>query len=273
MECRLCLSSSPAEALVSIHEDPRHLEHLIWTCCRLRVRQEDRLPDMVCLSCINNLELLDGFRNACFRSATTSRVEIDSYLKIKPEELLLDDLIWENESGADCPPNISSSAENGEERNSDFMPPIDSASEDTVDVNDTAGGDLTVNSPASTSMPRTRTRPPKRPYSNTALVTDVLKTVQEHFKRLEDRPDPFGQKVGRILQEVTKIQRIIAERIIGEVLFEAQMGTLTSRTSYTLTNKYSHNSTLTPSISADPMQTHHNHSRNVPTPTPTCIEF
>ncbi|XP_077287974.1 uncharacterized protein LOC143912562 isoform X2 [Arctopsyche grandis] len=287
MECRLCLSSSPAEALVSIHEDPRHLEHLIWTCCRLRVRQEDRLPDMVCLSCINNLELLDGFRNACFRSATTSRVEIDSYLKIKPEELLLDDLIWENESGADCPPNISSSAENGEtrggkitsndnmaeiidtnshilaeelplrkaldkmsstdseldhihsgERNSDFMPPIDSASEDTVDVNDTAGGDLTVNSPASTSMPRTRTRPPKRPYSNTALVTDVLKTVQEHFKRLEDRPDPFGQKVGRILQEVTKIQRIIAERII-----------------------------------ADPMQTHHNHSRNVPTPTPTCIEF
>ncbi|XP_077288664.1 uncharacterized protein LOC143913032 [Arctopsyche grandis] len=114
MECRLCLSSSPAEDLVSIYDDPRLLKHLIWTCCRLRVRQEDELPDMVCLSCVNNLELLDGFRNACFRNDTTSRVEIDSYLKIKSEELLLDDLIWENESGADCPPNISSSAENGE---------------------------------------------------------------------------------------------------------------------------------------------------------------
>ncbi|XP_077288627.1 uncharacterized protein LOC143913007 isoform X2 [Arctopsyche grandis] len=114
MECRLCLSSSPAEDLVSIHDDPRRLEHLIWTCCRLRVRQEDQLPDMVCLSCVNNLELLDGFRNACFQSNTTPRDELDRYFKIKPEELLLDDLIWENESGADCPPNISSSAENGE---------------------------------------------------------------------------------------------------------------------------------------------------------------
>ncbi|XP_077288668.1 uncharacterized protein LOC143913034 [Arctopsyche grandis] len=114
MECRLCLSSSPAEDLVSIHDDPRLLEHLIFTCCRLRVRQEDQLPDMVCLSCVNNLESLDGFRNACSRSATTSRDELDSSLKIKSEELLLDDLTWENESSADCPPNISSSAENGE---------------------------------------------------------------------------------------------------------------------------------------------------------------
>ncbi|XP_077288625.1 uncharacterized protein LOC143913006 isoform X2 [Arctopsyche grandis] len=107
MECRLCLSSSPAEDLVSIYDDPRLLEHLIWTCCRLRVTQEDQLPDMVCLSCINNLELLDGFRNACFRNDTTSRVKLDNYLKIKPEELLVDDLIWENESGAHWPPNIS----------------------------------------------------------------------------------------------------------------------------------------------------------------------
>ncbi|XP_077288636.1 uncharacterized protein LOC143913012 isoform X3 [Arctopsyche grandis] len=116
MECRLCLSSSPAEDLVSIHDDPRGLEHLIWTCCRLRVKQGYGLPDMVCLSCVNNLELLGSFQTACFRSDTTSRVQLDKNLKVKPEELFLDDLIWEDELSADCPPNISSSAENDETR-------------------------------------------------------------------------------------------------------------------------------------------------------------
>ncbi|XP_077298944.1 uncharacterized protein LOC143920107 [Arctopsyche grandis] len=116
MECRLCLCSAPAGSFVSIHDDPHPLRLVqrIWTCCQLRVRKGDHLPDMICLSCVNNLELLDSFRNACIQNDTTSRLELDKYLKVKPEEVMLEDLIWEDELGADCPPDISSSPVDGE---------------------------------------------------------------------------------------------------------------------------------------------------------------
>ncbi|XP_077283756.1 uncharacterized protein LOC143909581 isoform X2 [Arctopsyche grandis] len=61
MECRLCLSSAPAESFVSIHDDPLSLVFGIWTCCQLRVRKGDHLPDVICLSCVDNLELLVKF--------------------------------------------------------------------------------------------------------------------------------------------------------------------------------------------------------------------
>ncbi|XP_077298477.1 uncharacterized protein LOC143919812 isoform X2 [Arctopsyche grandis] len=116
MECRLCLCSAPAGSFVSIHDDPHppRLVQRIWTCCQLRVRKGDHLPDMICLSCVNNLELFDSFRNACFQNDTTSRVELDKYLKVKPEEVLLEDLIWEDELGAEWPPNNCSSPDDGE---------------------------------------------------------------------------------------------------------------------------------------------------------------
>ncbi|XP_077299423.1 uncharacterized protein LOC143920413 [Arctopsyche grandis] len=107
MECRLCLCSAPAESFVSIHDDPHppRLVQRIWTCCQLWVRKRDHLPDMICLSCVNNLELLDSFRNACYQNDTTSRVELDKYLRVKPEEVLLEDLIWKDELGGDCSPD------------------------------------------------------------------------------------------------------------------------------------------------------------------------
>ncbi|XP_077289236.1 uncharacterized protein LOC143913377 [Arctopsyche grandis] len=111
MECRLCLSSAPAESLVSIHDDPHppHLAQRIWTCCHLRIRKGDELPDMICRSCVNNLELLDRFRSACLRSDKMSRLRSDESLTVKPEEVLLEDLKWEDETGACFPPIISSS--------------------------------------------------------------------------------------------------------------------------------------------------------------------
>ncbi|XP_077298240.1 uncharacterized protein LOC143919682 [Arctopsyche grandis] len=118
MECRLCLCSAPAGSFVSIHDDlhPRRLVQRILACCQLRVRKGDMLPDTICLSCVNNLELLNSFRNACHRSAETSRLKSDECLKIEPEEVLLDDLIWQNESKANLPPNISSSPDEDETR-------------------------------------------------------------------------------------------------------------------------------------------------------------
>lgn len=70
-------------------------------------------------------------------------------------------------------------------------------------------------------------RPAKR--SNT-LTEDVLKTVNDHFKRprgTEDRFDIYGKNVGMKLRELPKQQRVLAEKIINEVLFLAEVGNLT----------------------------------------------
>ncbi|XP_077286545.1 uncharacterized protein LOC143911526 [Arctopsyche grandis] len=96
MECRLCLGSAPAESSVSIFGDlhPERLEQRIRTCCQIQVERGDGLPDTVCLSCKTNLELLINFRKACFRSNETSQLRLNDCLKIKTEEVLLEDVVW-----------------------------------------------------------------------------------------------------------------------------------------------------------------------------------
>lgn len=64
-----------------------------------------------------------------------------------------------------------------------------------------------------------------------ALTSEVLQSVNEHFKRprpSEDRFDTFGKNVANVLRDVLTPQRILAEKFISDVLFHAQMGTLTS---------------------------------------------
>ncbi|XP_077288130.1 uncharacterized protein LOC143912703 [Arctopsyche grandis] len=99
MECRLCLGSAPADTSVSIFGDshPERLEQRIRTCCQIQVKRGDGLPDTVCLSCKTNLELLIGFRKACFRSNETSQLRLDDCSKIKTEEILLEDVIRDDE--------------------------------------------------------------------------------------------------------------------------------------------------------------------------------
>ncbi|XP_077297456.1 uncharacterized protein LOC143919138 [Arctopsyche grandis] len=99
MECRLCLGSAPAESSVSIFGDPHpeRLEQRIRTCCQIYVKRGDGLPNTVCLSCKTNLESLISFRKACFRNNETSQVRLDDCLNNKTEEVLLEDLIWDDE--------------------------------------------------------------------------------------------------------------------------------------------------------------------------------
>ncbi|XP_077300284.1 uncharacterized protein LOC143921053 isoform X3 [Arctopsyche grandis] len=102
MECRLCLGPAPAESSVSIFSStpdphPERLEQRIRTCCQIQVKRSDGLPDTVCLSCKTNLELLISFRKACFRSNEKSLLSLDDCLKIKTEEVLLEDVIWDDE--------------------------------------------------------------------------------------------------------------------------------------------------------------------------------
>ncbi|XP_077297460.1 uncharacterized protein LOC143919141 [Arctopsyche grandis] len=105
MECRLCLGSTPVESSVSIFDSPRpeRLEQRIQTCCQIQVQRGDGLPDTVCLSCKTNLESLISFRKACFRSNETSQLRLDDCLKIKTEEVLLENVIWDDEPS---PPTI-----------------------------------------------------------------------------------------------------------------------------------------------------------------------
>ncbi|XP_077286756.1 uncharacterized protein LOC143911650 [Arctopsyche grandis] len=120
MECRLCLFSAPMESSVSLFANPHALVQRIWACCRLRVKIGDRFPDTVCFSCVNNLESFTSFRNVCLQSDKTSKLRLDEHFDVKTEEVLLEDLSWENDSGANSSPNVYNSPVNDvtNERNS-----------------------------------------------------------------------------------------------------------------------------------------------------------
>ncbi|XP_077300955.1 uncharacterized protein LOC143921499 [Arctopsyche grandis] len=108
MQCRLCLSSGPAEAFVSILGNPQpHLAESISSCCQLQVKKDDKLPDTICRSCNDNLELLISFRKVCHHSDEISKLKLSQLVDIKPEEVLLDDLLWENEADVNTPPNVN----------------------------------------------------------------------------------------------------------------------------------------------------------------------
>ncbi|KAJ8937226.1 hypothetical protein NQ314_011981 [Rhamnusium bicolor] len=73
------------------------------------------------------------------------------------------------------------------------------------------------------------TRAPKK-KSEVSLTKDVLLSVQSNFKRpanQDDRFDLFGKSISAKLRDVNKQQRILAEKIISDTLFEAEMGNLT----------------------------------------------
>lgn len=91
---------------------------------------------------------------------------------------------------------------------------IDSQSQSPQQYNewDTDRETLTPNrsdSERDTPTPTRRSRPVKGTYE------DVLKTVNEHFKRPripENRFEVYGRNVGIKLQELPKEQRIVAEK-------------------------------------------------------------
>lgn len=62
------------------------------------------------------------------------------------------------------------------------------------------------------------------------MSNEVLQSVKEHFKRpilKDDRFDVFGKNVAMKLRDLQREQRLIAEKIINDTLFQAEMGRLT----------------------------------------------
>lgn len=72
----------------------------------LQINKSDGLPDTICRSCNKNLKLLISFRKVCLRSDEISKLKLNKCLNIKPEEVLLDDLVWETEFDGHSPSNV-----------------------------------------------------------------------------------------------------------------------------------------------------------------------
>lgn len=68
------------------------------------------------------------------------------------------------------------------------------------------------------------------------LCNDVLLSVRDHFKRPkieEDRYDIIGKGFAVRLRDLEEKQRIIAEKLMNDVLFEAEIGSLTLQHKFT----------------------------------------
>ncbi|XP_077283846.1 uncharacterized protein LOC143909639 [Arctopsyche grandis] len=126
MECRLCLCAAPVESSVSIHDYPHPLVRRILTCCQLQVDIDDSLPDTICLLCRNNLRLLSSFKNICIQSEKTQKLRLAESSYLKKEEIILDDLIWEDDIDSNstsnvCQPTVEDEINKLESRNSDTV--------------------------------------------------------------------------------------------------------------------------------------------------------
>ncbi|XP_077297457.1 uncharacterized protein LOC143919139 [Arctopsyche grandis] len=137
MECRLCLCLLSDDNSVSIFDSPERdlLKQQIWSCCQLHVEKDDRLPNTICILCKYKIESFNTFRNVCIRSDETLKFRSTNCLKIKTEEVILDDLVWRDEcvvnSPTDCPESsadykvtkveVSALDECDSNRNTDFI--------------------------------------------------------------------------------------------------------------------------------------------------------
>ncbi|KAG5884837.1 hypothetical protein JTB14_004255 [Gonioctena quinquepunctata] len=137
----------------------------------------------------------------------------------RPEEELMDRT--QPPSAADTGSETTSEAQLATASTSGTLPATDSASE----LN--ASSSVVPPSNSKAKWPGKR----NADTSNDNLTADVLRSVQNHFKKPvhnNDRFDIFGTNVAAKLRDLTEQQRIFAEKLIVETSFEAEMENLTT---------------------------------------------
>ncbi|CAH1996095.1 unnamed protein product [Acanthoscelides obtectus] len=75
----------------------------------------------------------------------------------------------------------------------------------------------------------------KKQKKNEDLTTETLMTVRDHFKTPKEQLDRFdllGKTIAVKLRGLEKRQALIAEKKIGDILFEAEMGSLNTAPIY-----------------------------------------
>ncbi len=85
------------------------------------------------------------------------------------------------------------------------------------------------------------------------MTNDVLLSETDHFERLshqEDRYDLLGKSIAMRIRSLEKRQRLIIEKRINDLLFEAEMEMLNVHTALNLSSPSS--STNSPAASHDP---------------------
>ncbi|KAF5278921.1 hypothetical protein FQR65_LT15496 [Abscondita terminalis] len=93
----------------------------------------------------------------------------------------------------------------------------------------------------------------KRKKIHDDLTVEVLSTVRDHFKSPKeqqlDRYDLLGKSIAVKLRGLEKRQALIAEKKIGDILFEAEMGFLGTSSLYNHGSSSSHSTTPCPTPS------------------------
>ncbi|CAK1600117.1 unnamed protein product [Parnassius mnemosyne] len=113
----------------------------------------------------------------------------------------------------------------------------DNSTENTIDTTDNAAANVStgntddIRTPKNTPLPATRPGR-KKMTEQDHLTTDILLSVKDYFKRpasasaTEDRYDLVERSIAMKLKPLDKRQRLIAEKIINDTLFDAEMGNL-----------------------------------------------
>lgn len=117
-------------------------------------------------------------------------------------------------------------------------------------------------------MPQTEPKQPpitsrpgsnKRKKTNDDLTSEVLTTMRDHFKRpteQHDRYDLIGRTIALRLKSLDKRVALVAEKKINDILFEAEMGYLSTPTMYPYASSRSQSPISTPCPTPSPSPTY-----------------
>ncbi|XP_077298899.1 uncharacterized protein LOC143920048 [Arctopsyche grandis] len=108
LACRLCMSSGPGISFISIYSNREQIAEQILYCCQIQVNEDDGLSESICLSCKSNLNFFTKFRDICKQNDDTIKQQYNGPSDIKTEEVMLEDLVWNEEmTSADSQPNFA----------------------------------------------------------------------------------------------------------------------------------------------------------------------
>ncbi|GBP63737.1 Putative uncharacterized transposon-derived protein F52C9.6 [Eumeta japonica] len=119
-------------------------------------------------------------------------------------------------------------------------------------------------------------RPKPKRTNDDNLVNSVLQSVNDHFKRprdevsKEDRHDIYFKSIANKLRDLPRQQRMLAEKLMNDVLHEAEWGNLTLDFKVINTKPDNQRYTTSPSINFSPSYqiTSSSHSSHSASPSP-----
>ncbi|CAB3229489.1 unnamed protein product [Arctia plantaginis] len=131
------------------------------------------------------------------------------------------------ESSSNLDSDDENSCESEDSSNADEEYSSNSVSTDSNEARSTSSNNNSSHQP----------KPCKTKRKDESIANEVLESVRDHFKRpgpivTEDRCDIIGKNVAMKLRALDAKQIIVAEKLINDLLFEAEIGNLTPEHAY-----------------------------------------